>query len=130
MMHEENLDLLKKGYEAFAKGDLEFIRSMVSAEGVWRTPGYGVLEHAYKGPEGVTKYLTSLAEQTGGTFKTESEALFADDDRVVSLDHITGTRKGIVLDTHVVHVFVVREGKVIEVTDFVSEPEDNEAFWS
>lgn len=129
-MRDENLDLIKKGYEAFGKGDLEFVRSMLSAEGVWRTPGYGVLEDEYKGREGVVKYLTSLFELTDGTFKSESEALFADDDRVVSLDHITGTRKGIVLDTHVVHVFVVRDGKVVEVTDFASEPKANEAFWS
>lgn len=130
MMREENLDLIKKGYEAFAKADLEFIRSMVPVEGVWRTPGYGVLEHEYKGPDGVVKYLASLFELTDGTFKSESEALFADDDRVVSLDHITGTRKGITLDTHVVHVFLIRNGMIIEVTDFASEPQANEAFWS
>ncbi|HZW44249.1 MAG TPA: nuclear transport factor 2 family protein [Dermatophilaceae bacterium] len=88
-----------------------------------------MLEHEYEGPDGVIKYLTSLFAMTDGTFKSESEALFADDDRVVSLDHVTGTRMGNVLDTHVVHVFLVRDGKVIEVTDFASEPKANEAFW-
>src|SRR5680860_1767948 len=63
----------------------------------------GVLEHEYEGPDGVIKYLTSLFAMTDGTFKSESEALFAADDRVVSLDHVTGTRMGNVLDTHVVH---------------------------
>ena len=130
MVSEENLALIKKGYDAFGKGDLEFIRTMVSLEGVWRTPGYGMLEHEYKGPDGVISYLSRLSELTEGTFKSESEALFFDGDRVVSLDHITGVRKGIELDTYVVHVFSFRDGKVIEVTDFVSEPERNAAFWS
>lgn len=129
-MREENLELLKKGYEAFAKGDLEFIRSMVSPDVVWRTPGYGVIEHEYKGPDGVVKYLTSLVGLTDGTFKSESEVLLADDDRVVSLDHITGTRNGKLLDTHVVHVFLIRDGKVIDTTDFVSDPKGNESFWA
>ncbi len=129
-MREENLALIKKGYEAFAKGDLEFIRSLTAPEGVWRTPGYGQLDQEYKGPEGVIRYLTSLAALTEGTFKSESEAMFADDERVVSLDHITGMRKGIMLDTHVVHVFVIRDGKVIETTDYASEPERNQAFWA
>ena len=129
-MSKENLALIKKGYEAFGKGDLDFIRTMVSPDVVWRTPGYGMLEHEYKGTDGVIAYLSSLYELTEGTFKSESEWLFFDGDRVVSLDHITGTRKGIELDTYVVHVFLCRDGKVIEVTDFVSEPERNAAFWS
>ena len=128
-MREENLTLIRKGYEAFAKDDLEFIRSMTAPEGVWRTPGYGRLEREYRGPEGVIRYLISLAALTDGTFKSESEAMFADAERVVSLDHITGTRKGIMLDTHVVHIFLIHDGKVIEVTDFASEPERNQAFW-
>lgn len=129
MMREENMDLLKKGYEAFAKGDLEFIRSMVSLDGVWRTPGYGAMDLEYKGPDGVVRYLTTLMELTEGTFKSESEALLADDDRVVSVDHVTGARKGRQLDTHLVHEYLIRDGKVVETTSFVSEPKANEAFW-
>lgn len=129
-MSEEKLALIKKGYEAFGKGDFDFIRTMVSPDVVWRTPGYGMLELEYKGADGVIKYLSTLYELTAGTFKSESAAMFFDGDRVVSLDHITGSRKGIDLDTYVVHVFLFRDDKVIEVTDFVSEPERNGAFWS
>lgn len=129
-MSEEKLALIKKGYEAFGKGDFDFIRTMVSPDVVWRTPGYGMLELEYKGADGVIKYFSGLYELTEGTFKSESVAMFFDGDRVVSLDHITGSRKGIDLDTYVVHVFLFRDDKVIEVTDFVSEPERNGAFWS
>ena len=65
-----------------------------------------------------------------GTFKSEPEAFFADDERTVALVRNTGTRKGRVMDTYVIHVFRVRDGKLFEVTTFASEPKRNEEFWS
>lgn len=129
-MRDENLALIKRGYEAFGKGDLEFFREILTPDCVWRTPGYGLLLAEYKGVDGVIGYFKSLAEMTEGTFKSESEAFLADDEFVASLDHITGSRKGKVLDTHVVHVFRLRDLRVVEVTDYASEPKRNEEFWS
>jgi ketosteroid isomerase-like protein len=65
-----------------------------------------------------------------GTFKCEPEAFFADDDRVVVLDHVTGTRNGKTLNTYVIQVFRVGGGKVIETTTFVAEPKRHEQFWA
>ncbi len=129
-MRDENLALIKRGYEAFAKGDLDFIREMSAPDCVWHTPGYGPFKLDYKNPEGVIEYLTSLFELSDGTFKSEPEAFFADDDRVVVLDHVTGTRKGKTLNTYLVHMFRVRGGKVVETTTFASEPKRNEEFWA
>ena len=129
-MRDENLALIKRGYEAFAKGDLDFVREMSAPDCVWHTPGYGPFKPDYKSPQGVVEYLTSLFELSDGTFKSEPAAFFADDDRVVVLDHVTGTRKGKTLNTYLIHMFRVSDGKVVETTTFASEPKRNEEFWA
>lgn len=129
-MREENLALLRRGYEAFAKGDLDTIRGMSAEDCIWRTPGLAIFDAEYKGIEGVIGYLTKLVEMTEGTFKTEPEAFFADDEQVVVLEHITGSRLGRTLDTHVVHVFKVHGDKVYETTEYAAEPKLLETFWS
>lgn len=130
-MRDENLALIKRGYEAFGKGDFDTVRDMMSGlDAVWRTPGYGPFESEYKGPEGVIEYFTTLVKLSGGTFKSVPEAFFADDDQVVAITHNTGTREGKILDTHVIHVFHIRDGKVYEVTTYAAEPKRNEEFWA
>jgi uncharacterized protein len=129
-MRDDNLTLVKRGYEAFSKGDLDTVREMMAPDCVWRTPGYGPFRAEYTGPDEVIEYFTSLAELSEGTFKSEPEAFFADDERTVALVRNTGTRKGKVMDTYVIHVFRVRDGKLFEVTTFASEPKRNEEFWS
>ena len=129
-MREDDIALLKRGFDAFAKGDLATVREMASEDGVWRTPGHGLFEAEYKGPDGTVAYLTKLFEESGGTFKTEPLTFMADDEgRVMVLEHVTAQRGEKMLDAHVVHVFEVRDGKVVDTTEFVSEPDKVAAFW-
>ncbi len=129
-MREANIALLKRGYEAFSKGDLDVIREISTADGIWRTPGFGPFEPEYKGIEGTIEYLTKLVEMTDGTFKVEPMTFMADDEHVLVLEHITASRQGRLLDTHVMHVYDVHDGKVFETTEFVAEPRKLEEFWT
>ena len=129
-MREENLALLKRGYEAFSSGDLDTIRGMAHKDEVWTTGGWGDFKPEYKGVEDVIGYLTKLVEKTDGTFKDEPEAFFADDDQVTVIEHVTAARKGRKLDTHFIHVFDIKDGKVSRVTEYSSEPKKSEEFWS
>jgi uncharacterized protein len=128
-VREENVQTLRRGYEAFARRDLETIRDTFADDCVWYTPGI-VFDPEYKGMERSLEYLSKLIELSGGTFKTEPEAFLADDDRVVVLEHVTATRSAKTLDSHVVHVYRLRDGKVAEVTEYQSEPKKTEPFWS
>lgn len=129
-MKEANIELLKKGYEAFAKGDLDVIRGMSAADCVWRTPGFEPFKPEYKGIEGTIEYLTKLFEATDGTFKVVPETFVGDDERVVVLSRVTASRMGRMLDTHVVHIYDVHDGKVFETTEFAAEPKKLESFWA
>ncbi len=124
-MREDNVALVKRGYDAFSKGDLAAIQAMGAEDEVWETtlggaPGF---RYEYRGPGEVLEFFATLQERTGGTFKDEPEAFMpVDDDRVAVLEHITATRDGRTLDHHVVHVFEVRDGKIRRVTEYNDNP--------
>lgn len=129
-MREENLALIERGYDAFAKGDLDTIRLMASPDVIWRTPGFGPLEADYKGIDGVIGYLTALFTLTDGTFHTMPLHMFADDERVTVIERVTAVRGSLTLDAHVVHVFEIHDGKVWEIVEYAAEPKLLEAFWA
>ena len=130
-MRSDNVALLERGYQAFTSGDLDTVRGMSAEDCVWHTPGFGGMQADYEGPDGVVSYLTTLFEQTDGTFKDEPEAFVADDeDHVVVLEHVTASRGGKALDTHVMHVFEVHDGKVQQATEYASDPAKLQEFWA
>lgn len=130
MMREENLTLAKRGYELFANGDFDTLRREVfSPDIVWRTAAHGAFEAEYKGVDAVLGYFTKLFELSSGTFRTEPVHILADDDRSVVIQHVSGTRDGKRLETEMINVFEVRDGKVYEVTQFVTDSSVLEAFW-
>ena len=129
-MREDNLALMKRGYEAFSKGDIDTLRAIAHEDEVWTTAGWGEFKPEYHGVDDVMGYLTKLVEATDGTFKDEPEAFFANDDQVTVIEHVTATRKGRKLDSHFIHVYDIRDGKVSRVTEYSAEPKKEEEFWS
>ena len=128
-MREDNIALLKRGYEAFARGDLATVRAMSAEDEVWYTTGVS-FESEHKGADSVIAYLAKLGELTNGTFRAEPEKFLADGDSVAVVEHLTGSRLGRVLDTHFIHVYDIDDGKIVRVTEYEAEPRKLEEFWS
>jgi ketosteroid isomerase-like protein len=125
-----NEDLLRKGYEAFQKADLDTLRQLFDANIVFHTPGRSPISGDQKGVDEVLGFFGRLVQETGGTFKIEVHDILANDEHGVALFRATGKRKGKTLDQNTVNVFHVRNGKV---TEAWGHPEDLYAadeFWS
>jgi len=128
-MHDENIALLRRGYEAFATGDLATVRSLAADDEVWYTPGI-IFESEYKGADNVMAYLAKLGQLTDGTFRVEPEKFLSDGDSVAVVEHLTAKRQGRTLDTHYIHVYEIHDGKIHAATEYAAEPKKLEAFWS
>ena len=93
-MSKQNLAherLVRTAYEAFAKGDLDTLRTLNAEDSVWHTPGISPFNTEYKSVDGVMAYFTQLFELTEGTIKVEPEHMYGDDERVVVLEHVTAS---------------------------------------
>jgi len=129
-MSHPNEELLRNGYAAFEKGDLDTLRGLFTDDIVWHSPGRSPLAGDYRGIDEVFGLFGKVFELSGGTFRNEIHDILADDEHAVALVSATGERNGKTLNDKQAHVFHVRDGKV---TEFWLQPGDlyaNDDFWS
>ena len=114
-MAHPNEELLRQGYEAFSKGDMEALAALFADDVVWHTPGRGQLAGDHRGKDQVLSMLATQAELTGGTFRAELHDVLANDEHGVSLAKVRAERGGKTLEDNAVLVFHIRDGKTSEV---------------
>jgi uncharacterized protein len=90
----ENTDLLQKGYDAFAQGDMETIRSIWSDDFEWQGPDYEPLPQAgrLQGPDAVFEMFGELYEQWDDLSVVPDEFV-EDGDTIVALGHVEARAK-------------------------------------
>ena len=125
-----NIAVVRRIYEAFAKGDVETLKTLFSADANWNTVGTGVLQGKYRGAQAIFEFFGQLAHETDGTLRAEPQTMAASDDHVFVLERTTGKRKGKIQDTKTVLVFKLANGVVTEVTAFQSDHLSFAQFWS
>ena len=103
---QNNIELVKRGYEAFATGDVETVMSLYDDDIEWMQPGASAISGTYHGKGELGEFLTRLGEKT-----TTVKALrfLADADTVVVFSEaaIGGET------SQDVEVFTLRDGKVV-----------------
>jgi ketosteroid isomerase-like protein len=80
-----NAEVVKAGFEAFARADLETVDRMLADDIVWHTAGTSIVSGDFQGKEAVLGHFAKLMELTNGTFRQDVHAILADDDHVVAL---------------------------------------------
>jgi ketosteroid isomerase-like protein len=114
-MAHPNEDLARRGYAAFAAGDMATLDDLFADDIVWHVGGRGPLSGDHEGKEAVMAYFGRLAQETGGNFRIELHDMLANDEHVVALTAASAERQGKSLDNaRGVQVFHIRDGKVTE----------------
>ena len=129
-MAHPNEELVRGGYEAFAKGDLETVLARFDEGIVWHVPGRGPLAGEYRGHQGIMEFFGKLMEMSGGTFRLELHDVLASDDHVVALVNAFGERNGTSRTFTTAHVWHVRDGKATEFWGLSTNPYEDDEFWS
>lgn len=130
MTEHANATLARRGYAAFASGDLDTLRTLMVEDAAWHQPGKTPIAGDYVGRERVIDYFGKLFERSDGTFKAEPIDILADDDRAVVIQHSTAKRDGKALDTRDVLVFEIRGGKFADTQVYPSDPQLEDTFWA
>jgi len=130
MAEHQNATLVRRGYQAFAAGDVATLSEIIAPDAVQHMPGHNAFSGDHKGRDAILAMYGQLAERSGGTLKVELEEVYANDEEVVTVYHSTGTRDGKQLDTRHALVFRIRDGKAMELTDVSSDEAADDNFWS
>lgn len=130
MAEHANVELLRRGYEAYGRGDLETINEIFADDIAWHVSGRSPVSGDYQGKEAVFGFFGKLVELSGGTSRIEVHALLADDEHGVALVTGHASRNGRDLDDNHVHTFHLRGGKVVEFWDTSLDQYATDEFWA
>ena len=106
------------------------INDLLADEIVWHSSGDNILTGDYAGKEAVLGYMATLMQETGGTFRNEVHDMLANDDHGVALVNVTAERNGKTLNTQIVHVFHMRDGKMTEFWTVGMDQSALDDFWA
>ena len=115
MNEQENIALIKKLYEAFARGDIQTILDHVIEDVKWSNPGPSIVPYSgdRTGPGQVREFFNHLVG-TQENVNLTIDQFIAQGDAVATLGRFTGNVKatGKPFDSLVGHFFTIRDGKV------------------
>jgi len=126
----ENAALIRSGYEAFSRGDVQAVLSLFDNDILWHVPGRGPLSHDYHGPSEVLGFLQHFTELSGGTFRIQVDDVLANDDKVVVLCTESAQRGGQSWSSPQVHVWTVKDGHVAKFWQYQGDQQAEDEFWS
>lgn len=130
MAEHPDAALVRKGYEAFTTGDMETLRSMMTADCVHHSPGDNRISGHTKGADNVLAFFAEIMELTGGTFRVEPKGIYPDGrGHVMAVHkwHADRGDRGIEMDGGL--FFTIVGGKVTDVDECVADIDEADAFW-
>lgn len=130
MKEHPNTRLVRRGYEAFAGGDVEALRELLHPEVVWHEPGRSPLGGDFVGHDGVLELLGRFGELSGGTFSFNLVDVLATPERAVALHELTARRGDRVLDMASAVEFEIHQGSITEVTVYHDDTHQFDEFWA
>ena len=130
MAEHPNVAVLRKGYEAFARGDIAALNDMFAEDMVWHLSGDNLISGEHRGRDAVFAVFAKTMELTGGTFKIDLHDIVANDEHTVSLSRTSASRQGKQLDLRGADIYHIRNGKVTEWWSFTDDQRLDDEFWS
>ena len=128
-MAHPNADLVRKGFEAFAAGDMASLDAVMADDVVWHASGTGVIAGDFVGKQAVFGSFALIPQETDA-FSQEIHAIVADDEHTIALVNATATRRGNTVTLAQVLVFHLEDGKAKEVWLTPFDQAAADAFWS
>jgi hypothetical protein len=107
MSTSENIETSKKGYAAFAAGELETVLNTWDDNIEWVVPGNSTMSGTYRGKTEVMGLLAKVAEKS---FATAPSRFLADGDVVVVLTQVTAGGES----APQADVWTFRDGKIVK----------------
>ena len=129
-MSQENVELVRQGWDAWLRGDLPRLFGYFDAEVVWDTSNFRDWpEAAYHGRAGVERFLSEWLAVWDDYELRVDDVFAAPDGRVVSLIHHRGKGResGLPLDMKNAQIATIRDGKVTRLDNYDDRDEALEA---
>ena len=129
-MSHLNRDLIQRAYDAFGRGDIPSVLSVLDKEIRWHVPGQSALSGDYFGHEQVLGFFQKSMELSEGTLRVELDEIIASDTTVFVLCTVSATRSGHHAEFLEVHVWRIADGRAIEFREFQGDEYTENKFFA
>ncbi|MCD7439856.1 nuclear transport factor 2 family protein [Streptomyces lincolnensis] len=131
MAEHPHAALVRKGFEAFSRGDMEALRALMTADCTHHVPGSHPLSGDFKGQDAIIEMYGRLFEETGGSMRSELQSLLVDGrGHVVATHRFSAERKGRRLDENGCIIFRIVGDKATDLDECVEDIDRSNEFWS
>jgi len=131
MAEHPHAALVRKGYEAFSRGDMDTLRQLTASDATQHVPGSHPLSGDFKGVDTILDMYRRLFEETNGTIKVQLRYVLVDGrGHAVSLHRFTAERNGKRLDETGGIVFRIVGDKATDLDECVEDIDKSNEFWS
>ena len=126
----ENVELVRRAYEAFSAGDMATLGGLFAEDAVWHVAGDGVLSGKKEGRDAILAYFGELGTRSGGNLTVTVEEIIGGETNTVAVQHNRAESGGRALDQDGVIAFRVAGGKITEAREFFQDTAKGDAFWA
>jgi uncharacterized protein len=127
-MSQENIEVVRRSFDAWNRGDLAAYLGCFDPEVEWTTTGRYVEAGTYRGHEGLLRYLGGLTAEFDDV-EINPEALVQVGDRIVATVRITGRGRasGALVELTLTGVCSFRDGTIVRIHNYADQTDALEA---
>jgi ketosteroid isomerase-like protein len=131
MAEHPHAALVRKGYEAFSRGDMDTLRTILTTDCTHHVPGNHSMSGDFKGVDAILSYYGKLAAGTNGTLRVELRHVLVDGrGHVMALHQFSAERGGKKLDVAGGIVFRIIGEKASDLDECVEDIDVADEFWA
>lgn len=131
MAEHPHATLVRKGYEAFSRGDMDALRGLLTSDCTHHVPGSHPLSGDFKGQNAVIDMYGRLFEETAGTMRVEVRNVMVDGrGHAVAVHRFTAERNGKRIEENGAIVFRVVGDRVSDLDECLEDIDKSNDFWS
>ncbi|MER7898087.1 nuclear transport factor 2 family protein [Streptomyces sp. NPDC096046] len=131
MAEHPHAALVRKGFEAFSRGDMDTLRGLMASDASHHVPGDHPLSGDFKGVDSIIEMYERLGAETNGTMRADLINICVDGrGHAVGVSRFTAERNGKRLDDTGCIIFRIVDDKVTDLDECVEDIDRSNEFWS
>ena len=121
-MSEENEELIRRGYEAISRGDVEALKELVDPQCELHSRFGAVAGRVYWGHEGVERWFADMQESFEEVEQTTERFIEVDAERTIAVVRFRGRGRGsgAEIDQRLAVICTIRHGKGVRLETYAS----------
>jgi ketosteroid isomerase-like protein len=127
---QDNVAVVRRGFDAFNKGDEKELRAVIAADCVHHIPGDNRFSGDHKGIDNMLAVYAEMGALTEGTVHAKINDIYANDRGATVTYTLTATRSGKKLSERYALSFQLVDGRATDMDEATLDGKVDDAFWA